>query len=187
MTAYRDEFLHAISLLAEAFDEVTKQGYPRPILVGGAVIELYVGLEAASGDFDVIYEMPQVLRDSLARHGFQPSLKNPNGALVNPETGMAVELVSGPLFNGMSDRSRLVLYRMKGGAVLVPPIEDMIADRMGQNASAPRGVPAMRDQAIKLYRLAEDLDTVYLDRRIREESCNEHTLDTLREWADEAG
>ncbi|MFA7431423.1 MAG: hypothetical protein WCZ23_14790 [Rhodospirillaceae bacterium] len=184
---YREEFLRAISLLAEAFEEVSKQGHPRPVLVGGAVVELHVGSAMASGDFDILYEMPEVLRETLGHHGFQPSLSNPHAAMMNLETGMAVEFVKGPLFDGRSDRSRLVLYMFENGSILVPPIEDMIADRMGQDTSAPRGVPMMREQAVALYKLAENLDLDYLDKRIRQESANEHKLATLREWADEAG
>lgn len=183
MAIYRKEFTEALALVAAVCDDLVKQGYPRPILVGGAVVELLVGSSIASGDFDLICEVPEKLRDALLRHGFEPMLANPLSALMHVETGMAVEVVSGPLFDGMSDRNRLVLVDVGTGEILIPPVEDMIADRMGQDASAPRGVPEMRDQAVALYKVAEHLDHDYLDRRIREESVNTHTLQTLKDWA----
>jgi hypothetical protein len=65
---------------------------------------------------------------------------------------MAVEAVSGPLFDGRADKDRLITVDLGVGEIVIPAIEDMIADRMGQDASAPRGVPAMRQQAMALYR-----------------------------------
>lgn len=43
----------------------------------------------------------------------------------------------------------------------------------------------MRDQAVWLYRFASSLDRPYLDRRIREETVNEATVNTLEAWAHE--
>lgn len=183
MDVYRPEFVEALNLLGKVCMELVADGYPHPILVGGAVVEFLVGSSIASGDFDLICEVPAQLREVLIRNGFEPMMANPSSALIHRGTGMAVEVVSGPLFDGRSDRRRLMLVSVGAGTIQVPPVEDMIADRMGQDASAPRGVPAMREQAIALYKVAENLDLSYLDRRIQEESVSTHSLQTLVEWA----
>jgi hypothetical protein len=51
---YRPEFVAALALLAEAFEEVVVAGFERPVLVGGAAVEFYTGGAVASGDFDVV-------------------------------------------------------------------------------------------------------------------------------------
>jgi len=56
----------------------------------------------------------------------------------------------------------------------------MIADRIGQYASTTNRVPAMLDQAVKLFRLADQLDETYLDRRIRDETLGELDLKYLK-------
>jgi len=43
MDTYRPEFLNALRLLGEAFDDVVKAGHGRPVLVGGAAVEFYSG------------------------------------------------------------------------------------------------------------------------------------------------
>ncbi|GAB3454607.1 hypothetical protein [Insolitispirillum peregrinum] len=179
---YRPEFVDALTALAKACREVEQAGYGCPILVGGAAIEFYVGSSMASGDFDLITSMSQPLRKALERQGFKPSLSNPFSAMIHEQSGIAVEAVSGMLFDGRADKERLLTVDLRVGKLVIPPIEDMIADRMGQDASAPRGVPAMKEQAIALYRLAEQLDLSYLDQRIRVGSVNTHTLQTLQDW-----
>ena len=55
-----------------------------------------------------------------------------------------------------------------GAEIILPAIEDIIADRLGQHAVSS-GDDAMLHQAKVLYALAEDLDRDYLEIRIREE------------------
>ena len=62
----------------------------------------------------------------------------------------------------------------------IAPLEDMIADRMGQYASTPNRAPDMLGQAVKLLQLAEKLDDAYLDRRIRQETLDEFGLAYLK-------
>jgi hypothetical protein len=66
--------------------------------------------------------------------------------------------------------------------MLVIPVEDLIADRLAQAYSSSRVDEVMRDQAIRLYQLAEGLDEQYLDKRIRTETGNEASLETLLAW-----
>ena len=58
-----------------------------------------------------------------------------------------------------------------GSQVVLPPIEDMIADRLGQYEVSGYDT-AMLEQAKALFTIAQGLDTKYLIRRIVEESGN---------------
>jgi hypothetical protein len=56
-------------------------------------------------------------------------------------------------------------------------VEDLIADRMGQYYSD--AAPEMLGQAIALFRLYEDCDSLYLEKRIREETNDEYGIGNL--------
>ena len=47
--AYRKEFLDGLNLIAEAVAEIVALGLPSPVLVGGAVVELYTGSAVMTG------------------------------------------------------------------------------------------------------------------------------------------
>lgn len=84
----------------------------------------------------------------------------------------AVEQVSGGYFDGRADKTRCLKLTIRGDAAIVlPAIEDMIADRLGQHEVAG-GDMSMLKQARALYALAEGLDLDYLYRRIVEETGN---------------
>ncbi len=86
----------------------------------------------------------------------------------HPEYGF--QQVSGQLFDGRSDRKRLVILPTTGGgAITLPSIEDMIADRLGQHAIASKTDDSRLQQAIWLFRLAEQMDRDYLLKRVIEE------------------
>ena len=185
MSTFRPEFERALALVAEASDVVAKGGYPRPILVGGAAVEFYTGGVVTSGDFDFVTEAQAAFEAALIALGFRREDRAGHllRGLYHPELDMGVEVVSGQLFDGLSDRSRLVLVDVRGHELRLPPVEDLIADRMGQFNSSPAGVPAMLDQAAKLYLLASEIDEAYLDRRIRDETAGHYGLDFLKDHA----
>jgi hypothetical protein len=82
--------------------------------------------------------------------------------------------------DGSIDAAHIRLARPIGEGALfcVISVEDLIADRMGQYAS---GTARDRiDQARDLFRLNPDVDSVYLDRRIREESFGDYGLDDIK-------
>jgi len=54
--------------------------------------------------------------------------------------------------------------------VLLPSIEDMIADRLGQFAASDGKDQRMLDQAVLLKQLAGAADLAYLRRRVVEET-----------------
>ena len=64
--------------------------------------------------------------------------------------------------------------------------EDLIADRMAQALAGPRLDKNMQNQAIRLYQLVEDVDEAYLDGRIRTETGNQASVETLRAWMNDA-
>ncbi|HEV2545924.1 MAG TPA: hypothetical protein VGU20_01165 [Stellaceae bacterium] len=192
-SAYRPEFVDALKLLAGAFDEVVQAGFSRPVLVGGAAVEFYTGGAVVSGDFDVVTPAAQdELESALLRRGFV----RPEGVgvlkrgLHHPTLGMGVEVVSGYLFNGASDESRVKLVTLEGAlAVAFPPVEDLIADRMGQFGATGKDLE-MLEQAVILYKiasysLASVLDAAYLDRRIKQETLGVYSLEFLIEQADD--
>lgn len=98
--------------------------------------------------------------------------------LVHSDLKIGFEVVSSTLLDGMADRERVRLITLEpDGAIEVMSVEDMIADRIGQYAS---GTARDRlDQARALFALFPDVDSDYLERRIRYESAGDHGLDIL--------
>lgn len=183
---HRKPFQEAIELIARAAAALEKRGIEPPILVGGAAVELFTASTVTTGDFDVVTPYREEFFEELLKVGFRRPKKAESGrALFHEETGFSVEVVSGHLLDGRADRQRVSRIEFRDGALRLVPIEDMIADRMGQALAGPRRNQAMRDQAVWLYRFANSPDRAYLDRRIREETVNEATAATLEAWADE--
>ncbi len=94
-------------------------------------------------------------------------------------------MVGGRLLDGRADRARVSRIEFRDGSLRLVPIEDMIADRMGQALAGRRPDQAMRDQAVWPYRFAISPDRLYLGRRIREETADEATMATLEAWEHE--
>jgi len=185
---FRQEFTESLKILSKACDRMEERGLPRPVLVGGAAVELYTGSEITSGDFDVVTPAQAVFEEELAKLGFE----RPAGAgistrgMVHPSLLIAVEVVSGTAFNGRMDQEHLTLVDTGRGRIAVVPLEDLIADRLGQFNSGPRGTPEMLAQAIHLFRFASEIDEAYLEKRIREETGGDYGLDFLKEQSADA-
>jgi hypothetical protein len=62
-------------------------------------------------------------------------------------------------------------------------VEDVIADRLGQYAAHPKSSRAMLQQAIQAWRLASEIDSAYLDARIRAETASMLDLARFKELA----
>lgn len=182
--AFRQEFREALSLLAVAVERLTAKGLSPPVLVGGGAVELYTAGQITSGDFDFITEQQTVFFQELKALGFtQPS--KPGWllrSLLHPHLLMAVQVVSGPLMDGRADRRRIQVIDVDGAKLSVIPVEDLIADRMAQALDGRIIRKDMQNQAVRLYQLAESLDKVYLGSRIRTETGNEASLETLSGW-----
>jgi hypothetical protein len=147
---YSPEFAEALRRLARVFAAYAARTGHRPLLVGGAVASLYSGGMILSGDFDVIAPFDKVFDEAMRAEGFVGE-DRPGHLLVgwyHPEVpGIGVQLVTGPPFEGRMDKRRVVLIRMgeEDDGVPVPPIEDLIADRLGQHAAD--GSQSMLEQA----------------------------------------
>lgn len=186
---YRPAFREALSLLAVAFERLAERGIKPPVLVGGAAVELLTGGALISGDFDLVTPAQTELFEELRTIGFiHPGGNFLARSLLHPASGIGVQCVSGLLMDGATDLSRIQVVQVDGGqSISVIPREDLIADRMGQALSRPLGgiLEDMKDQAAKLYLLADDLDSAYLDKRIQEETSGAANLTTLKAWTDE--
>jgi hypothetical protein len=168
---------------------VVAAGHARPVLVGGGAVEFYTGGTITSGDFDLVTGAQSALEAALVEVGFRREDRAGRllRGLYHPTLAIGVEVVSGTLFDGSTDRGRILIVEIGGHELALPPVEDMIADRMGQHAATSRGVPEMLQQAVALFLLAEEVDQTYLDRRIRDETVGRFGLaDLLLQAADDA-
>jgi hypothetical protein len=181
MFTYRPEFEAALRLFARVSEAMIARGLARPVLVGGAAAEYYSGSALATGDFDVTTPSQEVLEEELQRLGFV----RPSGAgkslrgWVHPELALGFETVARVPMDGSVDAAHIMLIEhfSDDGSFAIIAVEDLIADRMGQYAS---GTARDRlDQARALLELNPDVDRVYLERRIREESFGDYGIDDI--------
>jgi hypothetical protein len=115
------------------------------VLVGGAATAIYSSGLFPSGDFDVIASADEALDDALRQSGF---LKEDRAGFLqvgyyHPEhPAFGFQQVSSVLFDGRADQQRLVriIVTAKDDAILLPSIEDMIADRLAQYRPAVRSI-----------------------------------------------
>ena len=184
---YRAEYVEALTLLARASAIVRAGGYDAPVLVGGAVVEFDTGGQITSGDFDFVSTHDEPFAHALVMLGLVrgDGLSRRRMAFVHPALGFGVELVSGAYFDGRADRGRIRLVQIADAAICMAPTEDLIADRLGQWVASDRRDSELLYQAVALYRLAEDLDVSYLDRRIREDTAGDLALEDLLRFCDE--
>jgi hypothetical protein len=181
---YRAEFWRALNLLAEAFAIVRSKGAALPVVVGGAAVEYHTASAVQSADFDLVGGDDAAILGALEAVGFRRTTPSSLRKLVHPDLLIAVDFVSGSLFDGRTDRNRIVLAEIDetgSRTVPFPPVEDMIADRLAQYESAPAGVPEMLEQARLLSLLAPTIDQDYLRRRIAEECSSLDLLALLEE------
>jgi hypothetical protein len=175
------DFLAALECLGRVFVHYRAQVEQPAVLVGGAAAAIYTDGSFMSGDFDVVAASDERLADAFARFGFQK--ENRPGHLrfgyYHPDVpGYGFQQVSGPLFDGRADLSRLYRFHIAPDSALeLPAIEDLIADRLAQYAVAAASDTSRLNQARALATLAEELDLPYLLRRIHEEGGDVALLD----------
>lgn len=169
------EYLAALGPLAKAFSAYEAATGNPPILVGGAAAAIHTDGAFMSADFDVVAGNDVAFEEAMSCAGFvkdDKAVHGLNGWYHPKHPQFAVEQVSGRYFDGRGDRARCLKLSIGGNAAIVlPAIEDIIADRLGQHEVVGKDA-SMLEQAKTLYRLAGDLDRTYLLRRIREESGN---------------
>lgn len=179
---YRPQFEAALRLFAQVSEAMRARGHEPPVLVGGATVELYSASRTITGDFDVVTGRQEDFEAILQEHGFI----RPSGAgmatrgWIHPEFKLGFEVVSSTLLDGQADRNRIVMVQIgDAGQAAVMPIEDIIADRMGQYASG--SAPDMLDQARALFALYPDADLDYMEKRIRYETGGDYGLEALQD------
>jgi hypothetical protein len=179
---HRPQLIEALTVLARLNEAMDARGLPRPILVGGAAAEYYSGSAVMTGDIDITSPVQPELEEELRRLGFEkPSgIGHTTLGWVHPALGLGFEVVASTPMDGNVDYRRIVLIEglAVDAAFASIPIEDLIADRMGQYASGT--APTMLEQARILFRLHPDCDIPYLARRIDEETGGDHDIEDLR-------
>lgn len=177
---HRPELMQALALLARLNEAMAARGLPRPILVGGAAAEYYSGSAMMTGDVDLASPVQPELEEELLKLGFS----RPHGpghtplGWVHSELKLGFEVVASSPMGGTVDRTRIMLIDLADGAFAIIPVEDLIADRMGQYASGT--APEMLAQARALHDLHPEADRAYLERRIREETLGDHGVEDLQ-------
>jgi hypothetical protein len=173
--ALTPEYLAALELLGRVCEKYRiKTGAPA-YLVGGAAVAIMTAGAFPSFDFDLVVASDEEFEAILLAHGFKR--EDRPGWLrfgyYHPEhPAFGWQLVTGPLFDGRSDRTRAVRFEVtQDSAVIFPPAEDLIADRLGQ-FEANRVDPSRLEQAQELFQVAETIDMDYLSRRVAEEGGN---------------
>jgi hypothetical protein len=178
---HRPQLLAALRLLARLNEAMVARGLPRPILVGGAAAEYYSGSAVMTGDIDLTSPVQSELEEELARLGFvkPEGLGHTPLGWVHPTLGLGFEIVAATPMDGNVDYRRIILVEglEEDAAFATIPVEDLIADRMGQFASGT--ATEMREQARILFRLHPDCDRAYLDRRVREETGGDYGIEDL--------
>lgn len=166
------DYIELLDLLAKAFATYEAKTGIWPVLVGGAATAIQTAGEFMSGDFDVIAGNDEAFDEALKSAGFKADERVGKlyGGYYHPGfPRYGVELVAGPLFDGRADPERLIRLTARDGSIVVPSIEDLIADRLGQFAVASASDESRLNQARALLRMAKGIDRHYLTRRIVEE------------------
>lgn len=189
VSGFRREFEQALRLIGEAFADLKAQDKPIPVIVGGAAVEFYTGGMITTGDFDFVSADQPAIETALEKVGFRREHRAGHSmrGLYHPDLNIGAEVVSSRLLDGAADITHTTEVTTSPGGAFVASSrwKDMIADRLGQYCSTPRGVLEMLDQAIALWRFAQrkQIDEAYLDKRIRHETAGDWSLDRLKSQA----
>jgi len=179
--ALTPEYLAALELLGRVCEKYRiKTGAPA-YLVGGAAVAIMTAGAFPSFDFDLVVASDEEFEAILLAHGFKR--EDRPGWLrfgyYHPEhPAFGWQLVTGPLFDGRSDRTRVVRFEITAeSAVTFPVIEDMIADRLGQYEANRRDTSRL-EQAQLLFKMAKTIDKDYLAKRVADEGSDAALLGT---------
>lgn len=146
---YRPEFVQALLLLGKVCRIASNAagGFQPPVLVGGVAVEFDTAGQFMSGDFDFVTSSDRAFVAALQQMGFvqdrRPGVLHRAGGWLHPTLLIGVDMVSGTLFDGRTDRSKLRIVDVGDGEICMPPTEDMIADRIGQWEASNRRDRAM--------------------------------------------
>ena len=175
MSAFPDDYFDALAMLAGAFATYESETGISAILVGGSATAISTGGAFMSEDFDVVAGNDAAFGAAMEAHGFAEESPAIHGLVAWHHPAFpryAVEQVSGAYFDGRADRSKCIKLTIKdGSAIVLPAVEDLIADRLGQYQISS-GDEAMLEQAKALFTLSKGLDLAYLKHRVIEEGGN---------------
>ena len=180
--ALTEEYVAALLPLSRVFEAYREKCGHSPVLVGGAAAAIYTAGQFPSGDFDVVAAVDLVFHAVMLEQGFlaEGRVGKLRFGFYHPDhPNFGYQQVTGPLFDGRSDQDRLVRITVTemGDAVVLPAIEDLIADRLGQHSVASPTDRSRLLQAKALFKLADTLDKHYLHKRISEEGGNPALLE----------
>lgn len=163
-------YIDLLARLSKAFAIYQHRTGRQAIVVGGAAAALYTDGAFMTGDVDIVAADDAAFHDALIREGFRPEDRaaRQHGGFYHPDLPLyGVEQVSGPLFDGHSDPKKLVnVYITDRDAIVLPAVEDMIADRLGQHAVSSPSDDSRLQQARLIFLLADTIDMGYLTRRL---------------------
>jgi len=166
-------YLGALEQLSLAFGAYEEETGAPPVLVGGAAAAIRTGGQFMSSDLDVVAGDERAFARAMAATGFVAETRTGREADDWYHPGFpayAVDRVSGSYFGGRGDPARLLRLVVRDYAALViPSVEDLIADRLGQYATASCRDESRLLQARALLSLAHKIDPDYLVRRIEDE------------------
>lgn len=179
--AFPIDYVAMLGALAVAFTRYESETGIPPLLVGGAATAILTAGAFMSGDFDIIAGNDEAFARAMDSAGFKLDGRPARllGGYYHPEfPEYGVELVSGPAFDGRSDRQRVLqpVFRNKH-ALTLPAIEDLIADRLGQHAIANASGDSRLRQAQMLLMMAQSIDMHYLEQRVKENGGDLTLLD----------
>ena len=170
-----EEYVAALGELGAAFAAYRAETGHEAVLVGGAAAAIHAKGAFMSADFDVVAICDDAFARAMETAGFVADRHTGHGLLgwYHPDfPQFGVEQVSGGFFDGNADKNRcLKLVVREGSAIVLPAIEDMIADRLGQH-EVSKSDGSMLAQAKALFTIAKDLDVTYLKARIAQEGGN---------------
>jgi hypothetical protein len=174
--AIPETYLALLEVLASAFQRYEAATGHSPVLVGGGAVAVQTQGAFMSGDLDLYAPSDAALETALLQSGFAREERQGRlaGGFYHPDyPEYGVEAISGQLFDGRSDRTRLIRVMFQDAkGIVIPSFEDMIADRLGQYAASNQRDHSRLAQAQLLFRLADDLDLSYLQSRVADEGGN---------------
>lgn len=169
------DYIAALAELGTAFTAYEAEAGHAAVLVGGAAAAIHSNGAFMSADFDVVALSDDAFASAMGRSGFVQDEHAGHGLLgwYHPEhPSYVVEQVSGGYFDGQGDLARCVRIAVRDGSeVVLPAVEDMIADRLGQHEIS-RGDNSMLEQAKGLFTISKGLDLTYLKTRVAQEGGN---------------
>ena len=179
--AFPPDYIPLLEILADAFTRYEMETGVAPVLVGGAATAILTAGAFMSGDFDVVAGNDEAFARAMTAAGFQEEerLGRLLGGFYHPDfPEYGIELVSGQLFDGRTDRQRVLQPVFRNNhSLTLPPFEDLIADRLGQHAIAPSTDDSRLRQAQMLLTMAKSIDLHYLEKRVHDEGGELRLLD----------